>query len=174
MSVRFIERVASVAIGGAFRLFPKAIPFVYDNTTGQLKFLDQDGAAIRTIEASAAPSVTTAAAVTVAAADRGRMFIDTQGAATTTYTLPTAASMPGAEVTFICGSAAGEILVNPNAADQISMKGLIDNSTSVKPAAGTGVKNTAATNVLGDYRTFRSDGVNTWHQVSGAGIWASQ
>jgi hypothetical protein len=51
---------------------------------------------------------------------------------------------------------------------------LVDHSTSVKPTAGTGVKNTAATNVLGDYMVLESDGVNTWHEISGAGIWASQ
>lgn len=111
---------------------------------------------------------------TVTIAMNGRSFIATAGSGTQTFTLPTAASSAGARVTFICGSAAGEILVTPNAADQISAKGLVDHSTSVKPAAGTGIKNTAATNVLGDHITLVSDGLLTWHEVAGAGIWASQ
>lgn len=124
--------------------------------------------------AKPAPETTTADTDTLTAADSGKVFVCTKGSATQTFTLPTAATLAGMEVTFVCGSAAGEILINPNAADQISIKGLVDHSTSVKPAAGTGVKNTAATNVLGDHVTLVSDGVNTWHEVSGAGIWASQ
>jgi hypothetical protein len=120
------------------------------------------------------PEITTAATDTITLADAGRMFLCTASSGTQVFTLPTAASMPGAEVTFSCGHASGEILINPNAADQISIKGLVDHSTSVKPAAGTGVKNTAATNVIGDHLTLRSDGVLTWHEVAGAGIWASQ
>lgn len=115
-----------------------------------------------------------AATITVSADQAGRVFFATLGSGTQTYTLPTAASAPGGTFSFICGSAAGEILVTPQAAEQISIKGLVDHSTSVKPTAGTGVKNTAATNVLGDHLTLKSDGVLTWHEVAGAGIWASQ
>lgn len=103
-----------------------------------------------------------------------RSFFATQASTTQTFTLPTAASAPGMVFSFHCGSAAGEILVNPDAADQIQIKGLVDHSTSVKPTAGTGVKNTAATNVLGDYLVIKSDGVLTWYEIAGAGIWASQ
>jgi hypothetical protein len=111
---------------------------------------------------------------TVTTAMSGRVFKATLGSATQTFTLPLASTANGCMYTFICGSAAGEILINPNAADQISIKGLVDHSTSVKPTAGTGVKNTAATNVLGDYLTLVCDGVNGWDEVDGAGIWASQ
>lgn len=120
------------------------------------------------------PTITTASAVTLTFADSGRAYLCTASSGTQTFTLPTAASAPGGSYTFSCGHAGGEILVTPNAADQISIKGLVDHSTSVKPAAGTGVKNTAATNVIGDHLTIVSDGVLTWHEVSGAGIWASQ
>jgi hypothetical protein len=91
-----------------------------------------------------------------------------------TFTLPAAAAAPGARYTFICGNAGGEILITPASTDQISIKGLVDHSTSVKPTAGTGVKNTAGGNVLGDHITIVSDGLLTWHEVAGAGIWASQ
>jgi hypothetical protein len=113
-------------------------------------------------------------AVTLAAADASKVSVQTLASGTQTYTLPTAASAPGAVFTFVCQHASSEILVNPNAADQISIKGLVDHSTSVKPAAGTGVKNTAATNVIGDHLSIVSDGVNTWYEIAGAGIWASQ
>jgi hypothetical protein len=113
-------------------------------------------------------------AVTLSVTDSPKVSIQTLASGTQTYTLPAAAAAPGAVFTFICQHASSEILVNPNAADQISIKGLIDHSTSVKPAAGTGVKNTAATNVIGDYLTLVSDGVLTWYEISGAGIWASQ
>jgi len=118
--------------------------------------------------------VTTADTDTLTVADSGKTYICTKSSATQTFTLPTAATLPGFRATFVCGNAGGEILITPNAADQISAKGLVDHSTSVKPAAGTGIKNTAATNVLGDHITLVSDGVNTWHEVAGAGIWASQ
>lgn len=118
--------------------------------------------------------VTAAVSDALTVADSNRTFVCTLGSGTQTFTLPKASLLAGMVVTFVCGSAAGEILINPNAADQISAKGLVDHSTSVKPAAGTGIKNTAATNVLGDHITLVSDGVLTWHEVSGAGIWASQ
>lgn len=113
-------------------------------------------------------------AVTLTVLDSPKVSIQTLATGTQTYTLPAAAAAPGAVFTFVCQHAGSEILINPNAADQISIKGLVDHSTSVKPAAGTGVKNTAATNVIGDHLTLVSDGVLTWYEIAGAGIWASQ
>ena len=106
--------------------------------------------------------------------DSGKLYHCTLGSGTQTFTLPLAANHKGALFTFVCGDAGGEILVTPNSADQISAKGLVDHSTSVKPTAGTGIKNTAATNVVGDHITVMSDGSTTWHEIAGAGIWASQ
>lgn len=176
MSTRYIEGFTgpvTTTTPGWGDVLPFATPIGYDKTLDAVVFEDEAGT-IRTVAGGQAPKIQATATYTLTTADRDRTFVDTQGAATTTFTLPTAASMPGASATFINGSAAGEILINPNAADQISAKGLVDHSTSVKPAAGTGIKNTAATNVLGDHITLRSDGVLTWHEVSGAGIWASQ
>lgn len=129
--------------------------------------LTASGGSVRQVQTLAAGSQT----MTTAMANR--VVIATE-AGVQTFTLPTAASLAGSAYTFVCGNAGGEILVTPNAADQISSKGLVDHSTSVKPTAGTGIKNTAATNVLGDHITLVSDGVLTWHEVAGAGIWASQ
>lgn len=113
-------------------------------------------------------------AVSLTLADASLVSVQTLASGTQTYTLPLASAAPGAVFTFICQHASSEILVTPNAADQVSIKGLVDQSTSVKPAAGTGVKNTAATNVIGDHLTIVSDGVNTWYALAQAGIWASQ
>ena len=132
------------------------------------------GAAIPAPSSTRQVEVVASGDKTVSTVMASRLFLATAASGTQTFTLPLAASMPGAPVSFACGHASGEILINPNVADQISAKGLVDHSTSVKPAAGTGIKNTAATNVLGDHITLVSDGVLTWHEVSGAGIWASQ
>ena len=113
-------------------------------------------------------------AFTLTRNDSGKIYHCTLGSGNQTFTLPLAADHKGAFYTFVCGDAGGEILVNPNSADQISAKGLVDHSTSVKPVAGTGIKNTAATNVVGDHITVMSDGATTWHEIAGAGIWASQ
>jgi len=154
---------------------PNSIGIQFDTAKNQFTYLDGDDATLKSLLAAPAPDAAwTAATLTLTAAMNGKTHVATLGSGTSTATLPLAATYPGYRATFICGSAAGEILINPNAADQISAKGLVDHSTSVKPTAGTGIKNTAATNVLGDHITLISDGVNTWHEVSGAGIWATQ
>jgi len=110
---------------------------------------------------------------TVAAADSGKVFVDVKGSATTTFTLPAAAA--GLEYTFVCGDAAGEILITPAAGDAIVTKiHAAQDGTALAPAAGTGIKNTAATNVAGDFiRLVALDGT-TWYGVGMAGLWASQ
>lgn len=47
-------------------------------------------------------------------------------------------------------------------------------TTTAATAASTGIKNTAATNVVGDFVTLVSDGVTTWYMTSVAGVWASR
>jgi len=176
MSIRNIRRQASNPLAAPGTA--TSAPIYVDSDDNSLKIIPggQGSTVEVTLFPSTSPSIQlTATAITVAAgADANKVYYATLGSGTQTFTLPTAASAPGQRNTYVCGSAAGEILINPNAADQISAKGLVDHSTSVKPAAGTGIKNTAASNVLGDHITLVSDGVNTWHEVAGAGIWASQ
>lgn len=114
-----------------------------------------------------------AATEAIAAADSGKTYVDVLGSGTTTFTLPDAAA--GLTYTFVAGSAAGEILINPQSGDAIVGKTHgAENATGIAPAAGTGIKNTAATNVVGDHCTLVSlDGV-TWYMTSVAGVWASQ
>lgn len=110
---------------------------------------------------------------TVTAAMSGRMFVDVKGSATTTFTLPSAAA--GLWYTFVCGSAAGEILITPATGDAIVTKiHAANDGTALAPAAGTGIKNTAATNVAGDCITLVALDATTWYGVGMTGVWASQ
>lgn len=110
---------------------------------------------------------------TLLAAESGKTMIATKASATQTFVLPSAATA-GLLFTFICGSAAGEILIDPAGSESILTKAANNAGASVAPAGGTGIKNTAATNVLNDYLTLVSDGVDTWYTVAQSGIWASQ
>lgn len=111
---------------------------------------------------------------TVTAAMSGRIFMATAASGTQTFTLPDAGTTAGLRYQFICGNAGGEILVTPASGDLVRIKATEDAGASVAPAAGTGVKNTAATNVLGDHLDIVFDGTDTWHMVGQSGIWASQ
>ena len=110
---------------------------------------------------------------TLTAGESGLTMIATKASATQTFVLPSAATA-GLFFTFICGSASGEILIDPAGSENITTKATNDAGASVAPAGGTGIKNTAATNVLNDYLTLVSDGVDTWYTVAQSGIWASQ
>lgn len=112
---------------------------------------------------------------TLTTADSGKTFIDTKGSATTTFTLPDAGTTKGLEMSFVNGDASGEILITPASGDKIVGKTHgAENGSGIAPAAGTGIKNTAATNVKGDFCTLVFDGVDTWWMTAVAGVWASQ
>lgn len=107
--------------------------------------------------------------------ESGALVVATKTSATQTFTLPPA-TRAGCIFTFKVGNGgeAGEILINPGAGYVIQCKATNDSGAEVRPAAGTGIKNTAGTNVDGDYITLMADGVVTWHTVAQSGIWASQ
>ena len=110
--------------------------------------------------------------VTLTSAQSGLVSIQTLASGTQTYTLPAATSK--AQFTFVCGHADSEILVNPAGTDVISLKATEDAGAHIIIAGGTGIKNTAATNVLNDHITLASDGVSKWYMIGQSGIWASQ
>lgn len=115
---------------------------------------------------------------TITAAQSGTLFIGTKSSATQTYTLPTTPAA-GTFFTFMCGHASGEILINPATGEKIVALVFAaigaDADTAQISNTTTGIKNTAATNVLGDNITLIFDGVDTWFgQGISAGIWASQ
>lgn len=112
-------------------------------------------------------------AVQPSAANSGSVFLSKRASTTQTYTLPPAQTA-GLRYTFVCGNISTEILVNPVGTDTIAIKATVDQGASVVTAAGAGIKNTAATNVLGDLIVLISDGVSQWVMLGQSGIWAAQ
>lgn len=115
-----------------------------------------------------------ATARTLTVDESGKRIIQTT-AGTPTFTLPAVGPLSeGVEFTFICANVSGEILITPPGTGLIKVNADGAGGASVAPAAGTGIKNTSATNVLGDYLTLVFDGVLTWYAVAQSGVWASQ
>ena len=113
---------------------------------------------------------------TLLVGDSGMVFVAMLGSATQTYTLPAVATA-GVEFTFVCGHASGEILVTTAGTDPLVMTSFaavgVDADTGIVSVT-TGIKNTAATNAIGDTLTIVSDGV-TWFGLGiTSGIWATQ
>jgi hypothetical protein len=102
------------------------------------------------------------------AAESGTVTLATKTSATQTFTLPAV----GLEYSFIAGSAAGEVLINPTGSVVFNIKAS-EGGAAVSTAAGTGIKNTAATNIAGDRISVISDGT-AWYASSQSGIWATQ
>jgi len=121
--------------------------------------------------------VGTDATYTLTAAMSGGTWFATKGSATQTYTLPAVAA--GLKYTFICGHASGEILIDQAASEVITITtfaavGADADTAIIATAGGTGIKNTAGTNAIGDAITLISDGTG-WYSVGiTSGIWASQ
>lgn len=115
----------------------------------------------------------TEATVTLTPDQSGRVCKATRASATQVFTLP-AATEEGCVFTFKNGHASGEILIDPAGTDTIQVKATNDAGAEVTPAGGTGIKNTAATDVVGDYITLIADGVSQWNAIAQSGIWATQ
>jgi hypothetical protein len=109
----------------------------------------------------------------VDAAESGKVYVQTRTSTTCTFTLP--AAVAGLTYTFVCGHANSEILITPATGDAIVGKAHgAENAGGLAPAAGTGIKNTAASNVVGDHCTLVALDTTTWYMTSVAGVWASQ
>lgn len=154
-----------------------------DSDDYAIKTVDSDGVVQRTAlsvdgETGGVFAVRPVAAITaeteaVTADETGKVFVQTRSSTTVTFQLPAAEA--GLEYTFVCGNAGSEILITPASGDAIVTKiHAANDGTALAPAAGTGIKNTAATNVAGDFiRLVCLDGT-TWYGVGMAGVWASQ
>lgn len=145
-----------------------------DGTTGAVVntalSVDQDTGGVfvrRPVEA------TTAETEVITSDEMGKVFVQTRSSTTVTYSLPAAEA--GLEFTFVCGHASSEILINPATGDAIVTKiHAANDGTALAPAAGTGIKNTAATNVAGDFIRLTCLDGTTWYGTGMAGVWASQ
>ena len=104
--------------------------------------------------------------------DSGYVYIAAKDSATQTFTLPSA-SRAGLHYTFVCGNAGGEMKIVGPSSDTIKVLTAGASGTSLVVAANTGIKNTAATNVVGDNITLVSDGTQIWYGISQNGIFAS-
>lgn len=136
-------------------------------------YLDQQNIYVA-MGGSKTAGTTTAATATLTSEDSGKVVIATASSGTQVFTLPDAA-IPGQRFTFVCGHASGEILVNPITGQNIVGKTHgAENGTGIATANDAGIKNTAATNVIGDHCTLVSDGVTSWFMTSVAGVWAAQ
>lgn len=132
--------------------------------------VDQDTGGVFILRPVAAITAETEA---VTADETGKVFVQTRSSTTVTFQLPAAA--PGLEYTFVCGNAGSEILITPATGDAIVTKiHAAQDGTALAPAAGTGIKNTAATNVAGDFIRLVALDDTTWYGVGMAGLWASQ
>lgn len=115
----------------------------------------------------------------LAATDSGRVYVATATSGTQTYTLPTVTNNAGVYYTFICGHAGGEILITPQASQAIVITsfaavGADADTGIIAPAAGTGIKNTAGSNAIGDSITLVCSGTKWFSVGITSGIWASQ
>jgi len=120
--------------------------------------------------------VTAADTLTLTAAMTGTTIIATKTSATQVFTLPAAAT-PGLNYRFVCGvgNSASEIQVAVGTGDNILGKIHASNDgTALASTVTTGVlKNTAATNVVGDFVKLVSDGITTWYMAEEAGVWSA-
>lgn len=118
----------------------------------------------------------TTSAYSPAATDSGTVYVATLGSATQTYTLPAVATA-GVTFTFICGHASGEILITSAGSETIVITSFAavgaDADTGIVTVT-TGIKNTAATNAIGDSITLVSSGTKWFSVGITSGIWASQ
>lgn len=130
--------------------------------TGQLKGF--------TRYVGSAASSTTA----VTAAQSGGTLFNTGTSSTTTFTLPAAAA--GLNYCFVeAGDAAGELLINTTGTNTVVGKiHGAENATGIATASSTGIKNTAATNVKGDFTCLTALNTTTWYMTAVAGVWATQ
>jgi hypothetical protein len=138
----------------------------------QATYVDRDAmAGLRRVVSTLADTLT------LTNGDSNSVVFATKSSATQTFTLPSAVTA-GLQYTFVCNNAAGEILINPATGEKIRGQTLatlgVDADTQAISNTTTGIKNTAATNVVGDSITLLSDGVDTWHIVGSTGIWSTQ
>jgi hypothetical protein len=125
-------------------------------------------------------STATGAQTALTSADCGSVQVGAATSATMTYTLPSVTGLAGCQITFIAGHADTEILINSAAAATCVVTTFAavgtdaDTAIVTDASCNTGLKNTAASNAVGDNITLITDGTS-WYGVGlTAGIWATQ
>lgn len=130
--------------------------------------------------AHASPSiVTTASTRTLLVSECGAIVVGNATSGTQTFTLPGVANT-GCTFTFVAGHASGEILVNAAAVATCVITSFAavgadaDTGIVTDTSCETGLKNTAATNAIGDSLTITADGTRWLGVGITSGIWAAQ
>lgn len=145
--------------------------------TGSVR--DLAGTASGKMALSRPATVTTAATATLGISDCGGVIVATAASGTQVLTLPAVAN-GGCMITLVAGNAGGEILVNAAAAGTcvITSFGAVGATPTTAivtdTTCNTGLKNTAATNAVGDSLTLVSDGTQWLGVGISSGIWALQ
>jgi hypothetical protein len=144
--------------------------YFQDASGTQLSQMDTNGALQHKRKVITASTGTT----TLTAAQSGALVANTGTSGTTTFTLPTPAV--GLNYCFVeAGDAGGELLVNVGTGVSIVGKTHgAENGSGIATATGTGIKNTAATNVKGDMACVTALSTTAWVMTSVAGVWATQ
>lgn len=108
----------------------------------------------------------------ITAAQSGSMIVNTATSGTTEFVLPAAAA--GLHYCFVEGAdAGGSILIGLQAGDAIKAK-VTNDGIALAPAAGTGVVDTAGTNVVSDSMCLVAIDATNWIMTSMSGTWASR
>lgn len=125
-------------------------------------------------------STTTGAQTALAATDCGSIQEGAATSSTQTYTLPAVSGNAGCTITFIAGHADTEILINSAASATCVITTFAavgtdaDTQIVTDTSCSTGLKNTAATNAIGDTITLVTNGT-VWYGIGiTSGIWAAQ
>lgn len=129
--------------------------------------------------ASARPALVVTAGRTLLPTDCGSVVINNATSSTQTFVLPAVANS-GCYFTFLAGHADGETLINMAASGTcvVTVFGAVgadaDTAIVTDATCNTGLKNTAATNAIGDSLTIVSDGTRWLGMGISSGIWATQ
>lgn len=129
---------------------------------GELVTIGGTNTGVVTGRVESIPDATTSEAVGVY--DSGKVFIQLDADEAVTFQLP--ATQNGLMYTFVCGHAGGEINISPNASDKITGKGIAG-------ADNQDIKNTNASNAIGDSITIIGDGGDGWWVIAMQGTWAT-
>lgn len=147
--------------------------------SGNISVRDLAGTGAGVISAARNAIVTTAATRTIASSECGSVIVGNATSGTQVFTLPGIANT-GCMLTFVAGHASGEILINAASVvtcvhTHFSAVGGAPTTAIVTDAScETGIKNTAATNAIGDTLTLVSDGTRWLGVGIASGIWGSQ
>ena len=124
--------------------------------------------------------VSTTGDVILTSAHSGSIYIGTKTTTGQKFTLPAASTgIAGVFYTIMCGHADGEILIDQAGNEVIKITtfaavGADADTAIVTTAGGTGIKNSAGSNAIGDSVTLFCDGTGWYSLGITTGVWASQ